>query len=104
MISILRLLHVPCMRDTFPCVCKYVVLSNTDRNIIRSHSARIWPAGTGHSVLLLLSSPSELTQYASYCTAALKLTQWTTYMYDYEKSHWTCYFAKCHSDIHVYCV
>ena len=56
-ISILRLPHVPCMCDTFPCVCKYVVLSNTDLNI-RYLSVRIWPAGTGHSVLLLLSSPS----------------------------------------------
>ena len=46
------------MHDTFPCVCKYVVLSNTDLNVIRSLSARIWPAGTGNSVLLLLSSPS----------------------------------------------
>ena len=77
-ISILRLLHVPCMRDTFPCVCKYVMLSNTDLNIIRSLSARIWPAGTGNSVLLLLSSPSELTQYTSYCSAGVKLTQWTS--------------------------
>ena len=76
-ISILRLLHVPCMRDTFPCVCKYVVLPNTDRNIIRSLSARIWPPGTGNSVLLLLSSPSELTHYTSYCSAGVKLTQWT---------------------------
>ena len=66
------------MRDTFPCVYKYVVLSNTDLNIIRSLSARIWPAGTGNSVLLLLSSPSELTQYTSYYSAGVKLTQWTS--------------------------
>ena len=87
MISILRLLHVPCMRDTFLCVCKYVVLSNTDLNIIRSLSARIWPAGTGHSVLLLLSSPSirhtvvlvssSPSGHCPVCTAAVKLTQWT---------------------------
>ena len=44
-ISILCLPHVPCMRDTFPCVCKYVVLSNTDLNILRSLSARIIMAG-----------------------------------------------------------
>ena len=77
-ISILWLPHVPCMRDTFPCVCKYVVLSNTDLNIIRSLSARLWPAGTGHSVLLLLSSPSKLTQYTSSYSAGVKLTQWTS--------------------------
>ena len=58
-ISILRLLHVPCMRDTCPCVCKYVVLSNTDLNIIRSLNAHIWPAGTGTSILLLLSSCTQ---------------------------------------------
>ena len=102
-ISILRLLHVPCMRDTFPCVCKYVVLSNTDLNIIRSLSARIWPAGTGNSVLLLLSSPiirrtvvlvsSSPSGHRPVCIAAVKLTDWTTY--DYEKSHWTCYFGTC---------
>ena len=66
------------MRDTFPCVCKYVVLSNTYLKIIRSLSACIWPAGTDNSVLLLLSSPSELTQYTSYCSAGVKLTQWTS--------------------------
>ena len=27
------------------------------------------------------------------CIAAVKLTEWTTY--DYEKSHWTCYFGTC---------
>ena len=27
------------------------------------------------------------------CIAAVKLTDWTTY--DYEKSHWTCYFGTC---------
>ena len=34
-ISILRLLHVPCMRDTFPCVCKYVAEppTNTDSSV-----------------------------------------------------------------------
>ena len=87
MISILRLPHVPCMRDTFPCVCKYVVLSNTDLNIC-SLSARIWPAGTGHSVLLLLSSPSirctvvlvssSPSGHRPVCTAAVNLTQWMT--------------------------
>ena len=46
------------------------MLSNTDLNI-RSLSARIWPAGTGHSVLLLLSSSSG---HRPVCTAAVKLT------------------------------
>ena len=87
------------MRDTFPCVCKYVVLSNTDLNIIHSLSARIWPAGTDNSVLLLLCSPSDSSSirrtvvlvsnspsgHHPVCIAAVKLTQWTTY--DYEKSH-----------------
>ena len=96
------------MRDTFPCICKYVVLSNTDLNIIRSLSARVWPAGTGNSVLLLLSSPSirrtvvlvssSPSGHRPVCIAVVKLTQWTTY--DYEKSHWTCYFGTCRSDIH----
>ena len=54
------------------------MLSNTDLNIIRSLSARIWPAGTGNSVPLLLSSPSKLTQYMSYCSTGFKLTQWTS--------------------------
>ena len=79
------------MRDTFPCVCKYVVLSNTDLNIIHSLSARIWPAGTGNSVLLLLSSPSicrtvvllssSPSGHRPVCIAAVKLTEWMTYDY-----------------------
>ena len=70
--------------DTFPCVCKYVVLSNADLNIIRSLSARIWPAGTGNSVLLLLSTPSirrtvvlvssSPSGHRPVCIAVVKLT------------------------------
>ena len=62
-----------------------VVLSNTDLNIIRSLSAHIRMAGTGHSVLLLLSSPSicrpvvllssSHSGHRPVCTAAVKLTQ-----------------------------
>ena len=91
-INVLRLLHVPCMRDIpFHAYAStlYIVLSNTDLNIFRSLSARIYG---WHSVLLLLSSPSELTQirrtvvlvssspsgHRPVCTAGVKLTQWTS--------------------------
>ena len=46
------------------------------------------------TVVLVSSSPSG---HRPVCIAAVKLTQWT--IYDYEKSHWTCYFGTCRSDI-----
>ena len=62
------------------------MLSNTDLNIIPSLSAHV--AGTGRSVLLLLSSrsicrPVVLLSISPsgchpVCTAAVELTQWTT--------------------------
>ena len=42
------------------------------------------------TVVLVSSSPSG---HRPVCIAAVKLTEWTTY--DYEKSHWTCYFDTC---------